>query len=94
MDDFVYLIRVSNPKQLPGQLRIVRANDGAIMYWGSITRNASFGQKFNVANLPDGQYTFVVKIGSDVRRYALDLNTVMKRSARVGTVGLTAMTTP
>jgi hypothetical protein len=92
--DFVYLVRVSNPAQLPGQLQVIRSSDGEILYYGPVSRRAVFGGKLNIRGLSDGQYTFLIKVGKETHRYSLDLNTVVQRSARLGTVGLTAMNAP
>ncbi|TLM87883.1 hypothetical protein [Hymenobacter jeollabukensis] len=78
----VYLVRVSNPAQLPGRLQLVRATDGAVLYEQASTAPA-FGQKLNVGQLTDGRYAVVVQLGSATHRFALDLHTTQTRSARL-----------
>ncbi|RTQ48533.1 hypothetical protein EJV47_16305 [Hymenobacter gummosus] len=80
--DCVYLVRVSNPAQLPSRLQLVRAADGAVLYEKASTA-PSFGEKLNVQQLPDGRYAVVVQRGPDMRRFALDLHTTQTRSARL-----------
>ncbi|MCC3156220.1 hypothetical protein LJ737_03175 [Hymenobacter sp. 15J16-1T3B] len=80
--DCVYLVRVSNPAQVPGRLQLVRATDGAVLYEQASTA-AAFGQKLNVSHLADGRYAVVVKLGPATHRFALDLHTTQTRSARL-----------
>jgi hypothetical protein len=80
--DFVYVVRVSNPAQVPGRLQLVRAADGTVLYQKTSTA-ASFGDKLNVRNLADGRYAVVVKLGAATRRFALDLHTTQTRSAQL-----------
>ncbi|UYZ58243.1 hypothetical protein [Hymenobacter latericus] len=80
--DFTYLVRVSNPAQRAAKVQLVRLRDGNVLYQGSSSR-PSFGEKINVGSLPDGHYAFVVRIGNETHRYALDLQTT--RTVALGT---------
>jgi hypothetical protein len=82
LGEFVYLVRVSNPAQLPSRLQLVRTTDGTVLYEKTSTA-PSFGEKLNVGHLADGRYAVVVKRGPDTRRFALDLHTTQTRSARL-----------
>lgn len=78
----VYLVRVSNPAQLPGHLQLVRATDGVVLY-DKASVAPSFGEKLNVSGLADGQYAVVVKLGRATHRFALALHTKQTREARL-----------
>lgn len=69
MADFRYRVWVSNPAAQPGRLQLVDAGTGAVLY-NELNSQVSFGQRFNVRNLPDG-------------RYALSLRTTAQRSAEL-----------
>lgn len=80
--DFSYRVWASNPAAQRGTLQLVDAETGAVLYEENSTR-ASFGQQFNVRNLPDGNYAFVVKLGPQRYRYPLRLHTTAQRSAEL-----------
>ena len=88
--DFTYLVRVSNPMFQRGELKVVRLSDNTVLY-NQFTNKPVFGSKLNVRDLPDGEYAFIVKVGKDITRYTLDINTKMERTARLGSVSMTAM---
>ncbi|WP_303309813.1 hypothetical protein [Hymenobacter sp. BT730] len=91
VNDFTYIVRASNPQQQRSEVQVVRLSDNTVLYSHSTSKH-TFGTKLNVEELPDGEYAFVVKVGKDVTRYTLDLHTEAEhRSARLGTVSLTAM---
>lgn len=79
LDEFVYLVRVSNPGLQRGCLQLVRVADGAVLYQ-EVSTLPSFGQKLNVANLDDGQYAVVVSLGKSTHRYTLHLRTTTQRT--------------
>ena len=80
--DCVYLVRVSNPAQLPGRLQLVRTTDGAVLYEKASAAPA-FGEKLNVGSLADGQYAVVVKLGHATHRFALALHTRQLRETHL-----------
>jgi hypothetical protein len=84
LNDFSYLVWASNPKAQPGKLQLVNRQSGSILYQ-EYSSGISFGQKFNVSGLPDGQYAFVVKIGGQKFSYPLSLRTTVQRSAELNT---------
>lgn len=79
--DFVYQVRVSNPAQVPARLQLVDAS-GTVLYQKTSAAPA-FGEKLNLRSLGDGRYAVVVKLGTETRRFALDLHTTQSRSARL-----------
>jgi len=79
---FSYRVWASNPGAQPGTLRLINASTGAVLYQEYSAR-PSFGRKFNVSNLPDGSYAFVVTLGRQQFRYALRLRTTSQRSAEL-----------
>ncbi|WP_303309812.1 hypothetical protein [Hymenobacter sp. BT730] len=88
--DFTYLVRVSNPQLQRGELKVIRLSDNKVLY-NQFNKKAVFGSKLNVRELPDGEYAFIVRVGKDITRYTLDINTKLERSARLGSVSMTAM---
>lgn len=66
----------------PGRLQLVDAGTGAVLY-NELNSQVSFGQRFNVRDLPDGRYAFVVSLGRQQYRYALSLRTTAQRSAEL-----------
>lgn len=82
--DFSYRVSASNPAALRGTLQLVNSETGAVLY-EEFSIKPTFGQQFNVRNLPDGNYAFVVKLGSQRYRYALRLRTTAQRSAELST---------
>lgn len=88
--DFSYLVRVSNPALERGELRLVRQSNGAVVYQHH-SRGLNFGQRLNVRNLPDGQYAFVVKLGSKTYNYTLDIHSSYNRASRLGSVSTLAL---
>ncbi|OON71104.1 hypothetical protein [Hymenobacter sp. CRA2] len=88
--NFVYLVRVSNPAQQLSKVQLVRQHDGAKLFEAT-SRKPSFGHKINVQKLPDGEYTFVVKTGSEVHQFVLDLRTTTERSAQLNAPAVVAM---
>jgi hypothetical protein len=85
--DFTYLVRVSNPAQHRARVQLVRVSDGAVLHEDS-SRQPSFGGKFNVKQLPDGDYALVVTMNNSTHRYPLNLRTTVQRNTML------SMTTP
>ncbi|GAB2944296.1 hypothetical protein GCM10027048_06320 [Hymenobacter coalescens] len=85
VSDFTYVVRVSNPSQKPTQLQLLRLDNGGVLYQGNSSA-ASFGRKFNIKNLEDGQYAIVVTTGSTTHRYTLNLQTTMQRTTSLNEV--------
>lgn len=77
-----YRVWVSNPGALPGRLQLVNTTTGALLY-EEASFKVSFGRRFDVRNLPDGEYAFVVKLGKEQYRYTLALRTTSQRSAEL-----------
>jgi hypothetical protein len=77
--EFTYVVRVSNPAQQRTKVRLVRLSDGAVLHEG-YSKQPTFGEKFNVQQLPDGQYAFDVVMGKNTHRYQLNLSTTVQRS--------------
>ena len=82
MSDFSYRVWASNPAAQPGRLQLLNAATGTLLY-EEYSSKVSFGRKFNVRDLPDGQYAFVVKLGKQQYRYTLNLHTTSQRSAEL-----------
>lgn len=79
VDDFVYLVRVSNPALQRGTLQLIRESDGTVLY-EDVSFQPSFGKKLNVTALDDGLYAVVVKVGDRMDRFALRLRTTTQRT--------------
>ncbi|GAA4390768.1 hypothetical protein [Hymenobacter koreensis] len=88
--DYTYVVRVSNPTLERSQVQLVRLSNNTVLFRKS-HNGPAFGHKLNVEQLPDGEYAFEVKVGKQTHRYTLDIHTQMQRSARLGSVSLTAM---
>ena len=82
MAEFSYRVSASNPAAQRGTLQVVNTETGAVLY-EEFSANPTFGRQFNVRNLPDGNYAFVVKLGPQRYRYALRLRTTAQRSAEL-----------
>jgi hypothetical protein len=85
VEDMVYVVQVSNPSQQKCTMQLLRSKDGAVLYKSS-SFQPTFGQKLNVRNLTDGQYTLVVQTPGGTRRFGLDLGTSVQRTAMLGMV--------
>lgn len=77
LDNFTYLVRVSNPTQQRSEMLLERP-DGKRLY-SSNDFAPSYGRKLNLKNLEDGQYAIVVKTGQEVYRYTLTVQTLKER---------------
>ncbi|WP_400192958.1 hypothetical protein [Hymenobacter sp. B81] len=86
-----YLVRVSNPRQQRGEVRVVRMRDNATLFSRQTTSH-TFGNRLNMRELPDGQYAFVVKVGKDTHNYLLDIHTTVQRTTRLGSVSMATLT--
>lgn len=87
ISDFSYLVWASNPAAKFGSVCLV-SEDGRTLYQ-QYSHDISFGRKLNVADLPDGKYGIVVRIGKDLHRFDLTLQSTSKRWSEVK-----AVTTP
>lgn len=82
LPDFTYRVWASNPAVQRGQVQVVDLGSGRVLY-EERSSAVSFGGRFDVSQLPDGHYAFVVKVGSQQFRYALNLRTAATRSAEL-----------
>lgn len=82
VSDFAYRVWASNPTAQPGQVQLVELSTGRVLY-EERTKAVSFGQKFDVSQLPDGRYAFVVNVGPRKFSYSLNLRTAAVRSAEL-----------
>ena len=82
VSEFSYRVWVSNPAAQAGRLQLVSLRTGEVLYRESSSR-VSFGQRFDVHGLPDGQYAFEVKLGPEKYRYVLNLGTTSLRTAEL-----------
>lgn len=87
---FAYLVRVSNPAGLRGEVQLRQLNGKKLLYQ-QYSRGTVFGKCLNVQELPDGQYSFVVKVGQQAYNYTLDIHSVHERTTRLGTVSTMAV---
>jgi|GEM_PF-3540788 len=79
LSDFIYRVWASNPTAQRGTLQLIDVQKGAVLYEERSAR-VSFGQQFNLRQLPDGHYAFVVKLGQQQYRYPLTMQTTSQRS--------------
>ena len=82
LSDFSYRVWASNPASQRGLLQVVDA-DGQRVLFEERSAAVSFGRLFDMSQLPDGHYAFVVQVGSQQFRYSLNLNTTARRSAEL-----------
>jgi hypothetical protein len=82
LNDFTYRVWASNPAVQPGRVQLVDLSSGRVLY-EERSSAVSFGQKFNVSQLPDGRYAFVVNVGPQKFSYALHLRTAATRTAEL-----------
>lgn len=92
LNDFTYVVRASNPQRQRSRLEVIRLSDNAVVYSQS-TFKPTFGGKLNVQQLSDGEYAVVVKVGQDVTRYALNMQTETERKVSLQDVSLAAVST-
>jgi hypothetical protein len=78
--DFSYRVWASNPTAQRGKLQLVSTADGKVLY-EERSSSVSFGRRFDIRYLPDGQYAFVVKLGKQQYRYGLNVQTTSQRSS-------------
>ncbi|WP_426060565.1 hypothetical protein [Hymenobacter sp. B1770] len=78
VDDFKYVVSGSNPSSLPGTVRLV--DDAGHILYTKRSSDINFGQKFDISQLPDGKYKFLVTVGKETQSFALDLQTIPPRS--------------
>ena len=82
LTDFTYRVWASNPAVQRGVVQVVDLDGHRVLY--EVRSSAvSFGQQFDVSQLPDGRYAFVVRVGPQTYRYALRLRTAATRSAEL-----------
>ena len=82
LSDFAYRVWASNPAAQRGQVQLVDLTTGHVLF-EERSSAVSFGQKFNVSQLPDGRYAFVVHVGPQKFSYSLHLRTAATRSAEL-----------
>ncbi|RAK62673.1 hypothetical protein [Hymenobacter edaphi] len=87
---FTYLVRVSNPTRLQGEVQLVKMSNNKVLYQ-QYSRGTVFGNRLNVQELADGQYAFLVKVGKQTYNYTLDIHSSRDRVARLGSVSTTAL---
>ena len=82
LSNFAYRVWASNPTAQRGRVQLVELGTGRVLYEERSTA-VSFGQKFDVSQLPDGRYAFVVHVGPQKFSYSLHLRTAATRSAEL-----------
>ena len=78
VDEFRYLVRISNPAQQATTLRLLRQSDQTVLYEQQ-SRLPACGQQLNLRNLADGHYAVLVRIGRTDYRYDLLIQTTTRR---------------
>ncbi|GAC1591897.1 MAG: hypothetical protein NVS3B25_11790 [Hymenobacter sp.] len=78
ISDFHYTVWGCNPAAVKGSVRLMDAN-GNILYQQNYS-GVSFGRTFNIGQLPDGQYEFVVTVGKEPHRFPLSVQSLPERS--------------
>ena len=65
-------LRIDNPMQQRSELSVVRQASGQVLHTATY-RDAAYGCRLNFSNLPDGQYSLVLKAGAERYRYTVQV---------------------
>lgn len=83
--DLSYLVWACNPAARPGAIRVVN-NRGQVCF-EEYSSAISFGRRLDFAELPDGKYAIMVKIGRDMHRFDVTMQSSARRWAEVKETG-------
>jgi len=67
-----FRLRIDNPAQQRSQLTVLRQASGQVLH-STAFRDAAYGCRLNFNNLPDGQYTILLKTGPERYRYTVQV---------------------
>jgi hypothetical protein len=81
-------VRIDNPAQLPGRVRVVQLSDGLPIY-DQTYHSAAYGHRFDFDHLPDGRYALQLSVGADHYNYTVQVQTEHNHS----TVNVCELTT-
>ena len=84
LSDFHYRVWACNPKAVHGSVRLL-ATGGKTLY-DQYSANVNFGQSFDLSQLPEGNYEFLVTVAGEPHRFPLTVQTVAAHPERVAQV--------
>ncbi len=80
--ELTYRVWACNPASRRGRVQLVDASNK--VWYELVSTAPSLGRVLNVAELPDGRYEFIMKIGREEHRFGLNLRSTEVRLAEVG----------
>lgn len=84
LSDFRYRVWACNPKAVHGSVRLLDA-DRTVLYNQNST-DTNFGRNFDISQLPEGNYEFLVMVAGEPHRFPLTVQTTTARPERIAQV--------
>ena len=84
LSDFHYRVWACNPKAAHGSVRLLDASRKVL--YDQYSSNISFGQSFDISQLSEGKYEFLVMVGGEPHRFPLTVQTVTARPEHIAQV--------
>jgi hypothetical protein len=79
--DMSYRVWACNPTAKPGFIRLV--DKKGLIYYEQFSSAVNFGRQLNVGELPNGEYTLLVKVGKETHHFDLNMKSESRRWVEV-----------
>lgn len=82
--DLHYRVWACNPKAVHGSVRLLDA--GGNVLFAQHSADVNFGRNFDVSQLPEGKYEFLVTVAGESHRFPLTVQTIVARPEHIAQV--------